>query len=98
MIALMAEMTVDAEIVRANSRKNRPVMPLMKEHGKNTAQSTRVIARIGPVISSIALIVAARASSPLAICRSMFSSTTMASSTTMPMASTRPNSEMLFRL
>ena len=53
---------------------------------------------IGPVTSSIALIVAARTASPVAISRSMFSSTTMASSTTMPIASTSPNSEMLFRL
>jgi hypothetical protein len=70
----------------------------MKAHGTNTAHSTRVIARIGPVISSIALMVAVRASNPFAICRSMFSNTTMASSTTMPIASTSPNSEMLFRL
>ena len=56
------------------------------------------MARIGPVISSMALIVAVRASSPVAISRSMFSSTTMASSTTMPIASTRPKSVRLFRL
>ena len=97
-MALTAEMIIDAEIVTANCWKKRPVMPGMKAHGTNTAHSTSVIARIGPVISSIALIVADRASRPMAICRSMFSSTTMASSTTMPMASTRPNSEMLFRL
>ena len=60
--------------------------------------STRVMATIGPVISSMALIVAVRASRPVAISRSMFSSTTMASSTTMPMASTSPNSVRLFRL
>ena len=56
------------------------------------------MARIGPVISPIALMVADRASSPSAMWRSMFSSTTMASSTTMPMASTSPNSVRLFRL
>ena len=93
---LKAENTVETEIVTANWRKNWPVMPGRKQTGTKTAHSTSVMARIGPVISSIALMVAVRASSPLAICRSMFSSTTMASSTTMPMASTSPNSEMLF--
>ena len=94
----MAEMIVETAIVTANWRKNWPVMPPRKQHGMNTALSTSVIARIGPVISSIALIVAVRASRPVAISRSMFSSTTMASSTTMPMASTRPNSVRLFRV
>ena len=53
---------------------------------------------MGPVISSIALIVAVRGSSPVPISRSIFSSTTMASSTTMPIASTRPNNVRLLRL
>src|SRR5579884_1858078 len=48
--------------------------------------------QIGPVISSIAWMVAVRTSTPVARIRSMFSSTTMASSTTMPIASTSPNS------
>ncbi len=90
-MALRAEMTVDTEIVTANCRKNNPVMPPMKAHGTNTAHSTRATAMIGPVTSSIAMMVAVRASWPRAIMRSMFSSTTMASSTTMPMASTSPN-------
>ena len=73
-------------------------MPLMNAQGTNTAHSTNPTATIGPVTSSMALMVAVRASSPLAICRSMFSSTTMASSTTMPTVSTSPNSERLLRL
>ena len=89
--AFTAEMRVDTAMVTANWRKNWPVIPPRKQHGTNTAERTRVIARTGPVISSIALIVAVRASSPVAICRSMFSSTTIASSTTMPIASTSPN-------
>ena len=96
--ALTAEMIVETAIVTANWRKNWPVIPPMKQHGTNTELSASVIAMIGPVISSIALIVAVRASSPLAIIRSVFSSTTMASSTTMPMASTRPKSVRLLRL
>ena len=49
------------------------------------------MARIGPVISFIARIVASRTGRPFASQCSMFSSTTMASSTTMPIASTSPN-------
>ena len=66
-MALMAEMTVETAIVTANWRKNWPVMPLMNAHGTNTAHSTRPTAMIGPVTSSIALMVAVRASRPLAI-------------------------------
>ena len=61
-MALTAEMIIEAEIVTANWRKKRPVMPVMKAHGTNTAHSTSVMARIGPVISSIALMVAVRVS------------------------------------
>ena len=62
--ALMAEMIVETAIVTANWRKNWPVMPPRKQHGMNTELSTSVMARIGPVISSIALIVAVRESQP----------------------------------
>ena len=63
--------------------------------GTNTAQSTRVMAMIAPVTSSIALRLASRGERPMAIHRSTFSTTTMASSTTTPMARTRPNSDRL---
>ncbi len=49
------------------------------------------MAMMGPVTSSIALYAACLGSSPSAMFRSTFSTTTMASSTTIPMASTRPN-------
>ena len=61
-MALMAEMTVETAMVTANWRKNWPVMPLMNAHGTNTAHSTRATATIGPVTSSIALMVAVRGS------------------------------------
>ena len=64
---MTAEMIIEAEMVTANWRKKRPVMPEMKAQGTNTAHSTRAMARIGPVISAIAVMVAFRASSPLAI-------------------------------
>ena len=63
----------------------------MNAVGMNTAINTSVMPMTGPVISSIALIVASRAWRPLPIHRSMFSTTTIESSTTMPTASTRPN-------
>ena len=70
-------------------------MPLMKAVGMNTALSTSAMATTAPLTSSIAFLVASTGESPSAICRSTFSTTTIASSTTMPMASTRPNSERL---
>ena len=63
--ALTAEMIVETAIVTANCRKNWPVIPPRKQHGTNTEQSASVMARIGPVISSIALIVAVRGVEPL---------------------------------
>ncbi len=97
-MALTAEIIIDAPMVRANWRKNCPVMPPRNAAGRNTALKTSVMAIMGPVISSIALMVASRTLSPSASQRSMFSSTTMASSTTMPIANTSPNSVRLFRL
>ena len=95
---LNAEITVETAMVRANWRKNWPMMPVMKAHGTNTADSTRPMATTGPDTCSIALIVASRGARPCSMWCSTASTTTMASSTTMPMASTRPNSVRLFRL
>jgi hypothetical protein len=63
----------------------------MNAVGMNTAASTAVMTRIGPVTSFIAASAAARGFRPRARCRSTFSTTTIASSTTMPIDSTRPN-------
>ncbi len=60
--ALTAEMIVETAIVTANCWKNWPVIPLRKQQGTNTELRASVMAMIGPVISSIALIVAVRAS------------------------------------
>ena len=92
---LNAEITVDTAMVKANWRKNWPVMPLMKAHGTNTAASTSPTAMTGPHTCSIALMVASRGDMPCSMWCSTASTTTMASSTTMPMASTRPNSVRL---
>src|SRR5207237_10892688 len=94
-MALIAEIIVDTAMVTANWRKNWPLTPPRKQQGINTELRTSVIASTGPVISSMALIVAVRASRLVAISHSMFSSLTIASSTTMLIASTKPNSVRL---
>ena len=70
-------------------------MPGMKATGTNTDNNTKVMARIGPVISAMAFLQASRTGSSgfSSITRSTFSTTTMASSTTMPMASTSASRE-----
>ena len=65
----------------------------MKAVGTNTAASTSAIAMIGPDTSAIARRVASIGDWPSSMCRSTFSTTTIASSTTMPIASTRPKSD-----
>src|SRR5258708_1227233 len=47
------EITVEAAIVTANWRKNRPEMPERKAEGTNTAHSVRAIAISAPPTSSI---------------------------------------------
>ena len=90
--ALIDEKSVATEIVMANGRYSRPVMPGMTIVGTKTASSTSVVATTGPVISTIDLAVASLASRPsLSMIRSVFSTTTMASSTTMPITRIRPN-------
>jgi hypothetical protein len=51
---LTAEKNVETAIVRANWRKNCPVMPEIKAQGINTHISTSEMAIIGPVTSPIA--------------------------------------------
>src|SRR2546430_11612418 len=65
----------------------------MNATGTNTAHSTSAMAMIGPLTSSIARWLASSGDRPSSMCRSTFSTTTIASSTTMPIASTSPNSD-----
>ena len=95
---LKAEMTVETAMVRANWRKNWPMMPVMNAHGTNTAASTSPIAITGPETCSMALRLAWRGDIPFSMWCSTASTTTMASSTTMPIASTSPNNVRLLRL
>ena len=93
--ALIAEITIAAEIVTANWRNSSPEMPGMNAIGTNTDSSTSVMAITGAVIWAIAFLVASAgdSSGSSSITRSTFSTTTMASSTTMPIASTMASND-----
>ena len=74
--------------VRANSANSRPVRPVEKPIGANTAARVSDIATTAKPISRMPLKAAAIGAMPCSMWRKMFSSTTMASSTTRPIAST----------
>ena len=78
------EMRIAVVIVTANSRNKRPRIPAMNRIGMNTAASEVVIVRIVKPISFEPLSAASSGASPASMCRTMFSSITMASSTTKP--------------
>ena len=73
-------------------------MPPMKSTGMNTAASEIVIDRIVKPISFEPFRAASKGSSPFSMCRTMFSSMTIASSTTKPTESVSAMSERLSRL
>jgi hypothetical protein len=73
-------------------------MPLMNTIGMNTAASDTVIDRIVKPISAAPSIAAWYGFLPSSMCRTMFSSTTIASSTTKPTDSVSAISDRLSRL
>ena len=85
-------------ITTANSCSRRPTTPPMKSTGMKTAASDSVIDRIVNATSFDPLNAAVIASSPCSMCRTMFSSMTMASSTTKPTESVNAISERLSML
>jgi hypothetical protein len=85
-------------IVTANSWKSRPTIPPMKRTGMKTAASEIVIERIVKPISLEPLSAASNGFSPRSMCRTMFSSMTIASSTTNPTDRVSAMSERLSRL
>ena len=89
------ETRIATPIVTANSRKSRPTIPPMKRTGMKTAASEIVIERIVKPISFEPARAASRTPWPSSMCRTMFSSMTMASSTTKPTESVRAMSERL---
>ena len=71
-------------------------MPGIKPTGTNTANSTKVVATMGPDTCSMALVTASFIGSFSSFkMRSTFSITTIASSTTIPIANTKPNNVMV---
>ena len=73
-------------IVTANSCSSRPTTPPMNSTGMNTAASDSVIDRIVKAISLEPSNAACIGGLPISMCRTMFSSITIASSTTKPTA------------
>ena len=82
-------------MTRPNSLNIRPTTPPMNSTGMNTATSERVIEMMVKPTSFEPLRAASIGFSPASICRTMFSSMTMASSTTKPTASVSASSDML---
>ena len=91
------ETRIATEIVIANSWKRRPINPLMKMIGINTATNESVIEIIVKLISRDPLNAASIGSSPSSRCRTIFSRTTIASSTTNPTESVNAINDRLFR-
>ena len=89
------ETRIAAPMVTANSSKSRPTSPPMKRIGRNTAASEIVIETIVNAISFEPRNAASSGGSPRSMCRTMFSSITIASSTTKPTASVSAMSERL---
>ena len=71
-------------IVTANSRNSRPTTPPMNRTGMKTAASEIVIETIVKPISRDPSSAASSGAAPRSMCRTMFSSITIASSTTKP--------------
>ena len=91
-----AEATIATVTTTANSLKMRPMTPPISSTGMNTATSETEIEMMVKPISRAPFSAASKAESPSSsMCRTMFSSMTMASSTTRPTDSVRPSSEML---
>ena len=82
--ATTPEMMTAPASVNANSRKSAPVRPPWMPIGRYTAASVIVMAMIGPTSSRAALTAAGKGFSPSWMCRSTFSTMTIASSTTRP--------------
>ena len=85
-------------IVTANSRNSRPMIPPMKSSGMKTAARDNVMETIVNPISFVPFRAASKTFSPISMCRTMFSRTTIASSTTNPTESVSAMSDRLSML
>ena len=93
-----AETTMVMATVMENSRNRRPMMPVISSRGIRTAMSEMLIDRMVNPISPAPFSAASNGFSPPWMCRSMFSSMTMASSTTKPTEMVSAISDRLSRL
>ena len=85
-------------ITTENSRNRRPTTPPRKRSGINTAVSESVIDKMVKPTSAAPSIAACIGGVPISMCRTMFSSITIASSTTNPTASVSAISDNVSRL
>ncbi len=92
------EIKIATVMVTANSRNSRPRMPPMNRIGMNTAASETVIETIVNPISFDPISAASYGGTPFSICRTIFSSITIASSTTNPIERISAIIDMLSRL
>ena len=92
------ETSTATPIVTENSRKSLPTSPPMKRIGMNTAASETVMETMVKPISRAPSRVAWNLDLPISMCRTMFSSMTMASSTTNPTDKVRAMRLRLSRL
>ncbi len=89
------ETSTDTPMTTANSWSSRPITPPMNRTGMKTAARDSVIETMVKPISRDPLTAASIRPSPASMCRTMFSSMTMASSTTNPTPSVRAIRERL---
>ncbi len=98
----VSETTPDTRMAVAmtteNSRNNRPTTPPRKRSGINTAVSESVMDKMVNPTSAAPSIAACIGGAPISMCRTMFSSITIASSTTNPTASVSAINDSVSRL
>ena len=92
------EIRIATMMTTANSWNSRPTIPPMNSTGMKTAASDSVMERMVKEISLLPSSAACMRDLPISMCRTTFSSTTIASSTTKPTASVSAISDRLSRL
>ena len=97
--AIISDSSMPTEALIGMGRMYGPIKPVTKAMGINAAITVKVARMVGPPTSSTAGgIASASDMPPCAMCRWMFSTTTMASSTRMPMEKISANSETRLRV
>ena len=94
----ISENSVANTTVIPNSRKNWPMMPLMKAIGVNTTTLVRVEASTATPTSAVPLAAASRGSTPSCTRREIFSNTTIELVTSVPIEMPRAISDITFRV